>query len=86
MWRMGTEAGHCVFCSKDSCNEGTETKDYYLAFAFPSPRGKMSSDLLLATACCSGCDCVPVIRAFGVQQPHTCATVGPQAFLEGVGG
>lgn len=45
MWRMGTEAGHCVFCSEDSCNEGPETKDHGIAVAFPLPRGKMSSDL-----------------------------------------
>lgn len=48
------EAGHRVFCSEDSCNGGTETKDYCVVVAFPLPRGKMSSDFLLATACCSG--------------------------------
>lgn len=52
----------------------------------PLPRGKISSDFLLPTACCSGCGCVPIIKAFGVWWLPTCTTVGPQVFLEGVGG
>lgn len=60
------KAGRCVFCREDSCNEGSEPKDHCIAVGFPLPRGKILSDFLLATACCSGCGCVPIIKAFGV--------------------
>lgn len=77
------ETGHG---SEDSGSEGAETKDHCIAVAFPMPRDKMLFDLLLATAYCSQCDCVPIIRVFGVEQLPTCATVRPQVFLEIAGG
>ena len=85
MWWMGTEDGRCVFCSKDSCNERTETKDHCIAVGFPSLTGKCHLTfcwLQLAAVDVT----VPIIRAFRVQQPPTCTTVRPQAFLEGAGG
>lgn len=86
MWRLGTRADHCVFCREDSCSGESEPTDHCIAVWFPLPRGKISSGLLLATACCSGCGCVPIIQAFGVWWLPTCTEMGPQAFLEEVGG
>lgn len=50
MQMLGTEMDPRVFCNEDSCNEGPEPKGHHIAVILPLPRGRMSSDLLLAPA------------------------------------